>query len=249
MLFEYWDRLKRSVHAADYRRKNPGQPVFECPGCGYVGPFEESGSEAGQREHAQCPRCGILERHRLQLLVLKDVLQDRDCLRMKSLHFAPEAMLRDLLARRFGLYLTADLSRDGVDLRADLLDLPFADRTYDFIFASHVLEHIPDDHRAISEICRVLKPGGVAILPVPVVVDKTVEYAEPNPNESFHVRAPGLDYFNRYKPFFSRVELYSSDDLDKKYQLYIHERRCGGSAGNRQALDDRHPDFVPVCYK
>lgn len=68
----------------------------------------------------------------------------------------------------------------GVDYRVDLQALPFENQRYDFIFTSHVLEHIPDDEKGISEIRR---PNGIAIIPVPVVAEKTVEYPEPNSNE------------------------------------------------------------------
>lgn len=90
----------------------------------------------------------------------------------------------------------------GVDHNVDLQELPFEDQTYDFVFASHVLEHIPNDEKAISEIRRILKPNGIAILPVPLVAEKTIEYSEPNPNETYHVRAPGFDYFDRYDRYF-----------------------------------------------
>ena len=42
-----------------------------------------------------------------------------------------------------------------------------------------------------------MKPNGIAILPVPVIVKKTIEYPAPNPNEANHVRAPGYDYWDR----------------------------------------------------
>jgi SAM-dependent methyltransferase len=120
------------------------------------------------------------------------------------LHFAPEPFFREFFTRRFGQYETADLKRKGVDHKVDLQQLPFGDKTYDFVFASHVLEHIPDDHKAIFEIHRILKPNGMAILPVPIYSEKTIEYPEPNPHEFFHVRAPGTDYFDRYERYFQR---------------------------------------------
>ena len=124
---------------------------------------------AGGRKHAKCPQCTALERHRLQYLVVRNVLKSMNVSEMKMLHFAPEAFFRRIFSRRFGKYETADLSMKGVDHKVDLQSLPFKAATYDFIFASHVLEHILDDKRAIEEIRRVLKPHGVAILPVPVV--------------------------------------------------------------------------------
>jgi SAM-dependent methyltransferase len=207
---------------------------------------------AGVRKHAKCPQCTALERHRLQYLVVRDVLESMNVSEMKMLHFAPETFFRRIFSRRFGKYETADLSMKGVDHKVDLQSLPFKAATYDFIFASHVLEHILDDKRAIEEIRRVLKPHGVAILPVPVVCKKTIEYSKANPHEAYHVRAPGLDYFERYKQYFSRVEICTSDLLPEKYQVFIYEDRTVWPTKEcplRPPMQgERHADVVPVCY-
>lgn len=138
--------------------------------------------------------------------------------------------------------------RIGVDLQA----LPFADGAYDFVYASHVLEHIPDDTRALAEIRRILSPNGIAILPVPIVADRTIEYPEPNPHESDHVRAPGLDYFERYRKHFAKVECIRSSQIPRRYQPYVYEDRTGwpnGLSPLRPAMTGkRHEDVVPVCY-
>jgi hypothetical protein len=115
-----------------------------------------------------------------------------------------------------------------------------------------VLEHIPNDKKAIQEIRRILKPDGIAILPVPLVAESTIEYPEPNPHETYHVRAPGVDYFDRYTLYFSRIEKYTSDSLPEKYQLFIYEDRSRWPTVQcplRPAMEgDRHIDIVPVCY-
>ena len=108
---------------------------------------------------------------------------------MKMLHFAPEPFFRPFFAALFGEYTTADLNMKDVDYNVDIRDLPFEDAAYDFIFASIVLDYVPDDKNAMKEIRRVLKPNGIAILPISLVCDKTIEYSEPNPYESYHVRA------------------------------------------------------------
>jgi ubiquinone/menaquinone biosynthesis C-methylase UbiE len=168
------------------------------------------------------------------------------------LHFAPETFFREFFSKRFGEYETADLVMKDVDHHVDLQGLPFEDQTYDFVFASHVLEHIPDDRKAISEIRRILKPNGIAVLPVPLVAEKTIEYPEPNPHEAYHVRAPGLDYFDRYDCHFSRVERFSSDSLPDKYQLFVFEDRSQWPTNEcplRPAMQgEKHIDIVPVCY-
>jgi SAM-dependent methyltransferase len=171
---------------------------------------------------------------------------------MVMLHVAPEDYFRPYFFRRFAEYQTADLIREDVDHNVDLQDLPFRDAFYDFVVASHVLEHIPDDLAAIKEVGRILKPGGVAILPVPLVAEHTIEYGAPSPREDYHYRAPGYrDYFDRYASCFSQVELYSSADFDEKYQLYIYEDRNqwpNETCPMRKPMaGERHRDVVPVC--
>jgi ubiquinone/menaquinone biosynthesis C-methylase UbiE len=168
------------------------------------------------------------------------------------LHVAPEAFFREFFSQRFGKYETADLKMKGADHIVDLQCLPFGDCTYDFVFASHVLEHIPDDHKAISEIRRILKPNGMAILPVPIYSGKTVEFSEPDPNEFGHVRAPGLDYFDRYERYFSKVERFASGSQPEKYQVFVYQdinhpsKREYPSPGSAQC--GKLSDVVPVCY-
>lgn len=235
-----------------FKLLNRNKEMFECPICGYEGPFANLSSFAGFRRNALCPNCGGFERHRLQYLVLRDAIGVLSCREIKMLHFAPEKSFRQMFSQRYTSYETADLSMKAVDHRVDILDLPFEDGSYDFVFASHVLEHIRDDRKAIKEIRRVLRPNGMAVLPVPIVCDKTIEYPEANYYEAGHVRAPGPDYFERYKEYFGRVEVYASESFPPKYQVFVYEDR------NRWPTPEcplrppmqgtRHSDFVPVCY-
>ena len=242
----------RSLRLLKFRLQNSNKVAFNCPLCDYTGPFKDFNPNSGTRKHALCPSCGALERHRLQYLVLKIVLENLNTHEMAMLHFAPEAFLRDFFSKRFHQYETADLTMNNVDHRVDLQNLPFENSVYDFVFASHVLEHIPDDIKAIKEIRRILKPDGIAILPVPVIADKTVEYPEPNPHDADHVRAPGLDYFDRFVPFFGKIEKFASNSLPEKYQLYLYEDRSGWPTAEcplRPAqVGEKHADIVPVFH-
>lgn len=229
-----------------------GPYVFECPICGYRGLFTEKESSSGKRKHALCPRCYASERHRLQSLVLNQVIEEMDVRKSKVLHFAPEHFFQKLFSSTFDSYDTADLYMENVDYNVDLTNLPFPDKSYNLVFASHVLEHIADDKKAISEVRRILKPGGIAILPVPIVSNETIEYEKPIPTEENHVRAPGLDYFDRYAEFFSRVEIKASDSFPSKYQLYVWEDRSIWPTANypmRKPMNgEKHLDFVPICF-
>lgn len=251
-LRHYARRLKRKIIFTIFKLRNSEKEKFECPICGYCGPFMDVVPTTGLRKHAKCPSCSALERHRIQFIVVKEVLSDMNTSNMTMLHFAPESFFQEYFSKKFGQYETADLSMKGVDYNVDLQQLPFDDESYDFVFASHVLEHVPDDEKAFLEIRRILKPNGIAILPVPIVAEKTIEYPEPNPNEEYHVRAPGVDYFERYERHFSRVELFKSDSLPEKYQLFVFEDRSQWPTKEcplRPSMQGKkHIDIVPVCY-
>ena len=89
-----------------------------------------------------------------------------------------------------------------------------------------------------------LRPGGLAILPVPIQAQQTVEYGEARADEHHHVRdvrAPGLDYYDRYRSVFERVDEVASGDFDPRYQLFALEPHEGRVRARR--------DLVPLCYK
>lgn len=244
--------IKNLVEHVRFTVQRQGKPAFECPVCGYTGPFMDVAQPTGRRKHARCPRCRALERHRLQFLVLERVLAPLDTGGTRMLHFAPEPLFQPYFIKRFGRYESADLEMRNVDHNVDIQRLPFGDGVYGFVFASHVLEHIPDDNKALSEIRRILKPGGIAMLPVPVVAQRTIEYPEPNPREKFHVRAPGLDYFDRYQAHFSKVERFTSESFPGKYQLFIQEDRSKWPTPDSPLRlpmpGTRHIEVVPVCH-
>ena len=244
--------FKREVKSSIFKLQNFNKEQFSCPVCNYTGAFKDIHPSTNTRKHAQCPKCNSLERHRIQYLVVERLLNTIDTSNLSMLHFAPEGFFRSYFADKFGKYETADLYMANVDHQVDLQDLPFRDKSYDFIFASHVLEHIPDDVQAICEIARILKPNGIAVLPVPLVAETTIEYPEPNPYEEYHVRAPGFDYFDRYEPFFKKIDKISSDSLPDKYQLYLYEDRSGWPTKKCPLRPTMHGskylDIVPVCY-
>jgi SAM-dependent methyltransferase len=229
-------------------------PRFRCPICARRVPFLDiTPSDSRPRRLARCLSCGSLERHRLQHLVVEAVLSAQAPADKAALHFAPEPFFRRRWERRFGTYVTADLDGRGVDWKVDICRMPFDDGSFDFVFASHVLEHVPDDEAAIAEVARVLRPGGVALLPVPIVAGHTVDYGAPNPAEHGHVRAPGLDYFDRYRRRFTRVEVRTSADYAAEYQLWTYEDRTGFPSPEcplRPGMPGgRHPDAVPICWR
>lgn len=187
------------------------------------------------------------------MLTLNCLDEEMALLEKHVLHFAPEPFLQKWFRGHTADYQTADLAMTSVDHKADITRLPFGDASFDLVFASHVMEHIRDDERAISEVHRILRPRGLAILPVPIVAPTTVEYPVPNPLESGHVRAPGLDYFERYRKRFARVEIYDSSQFPEKYQTWSLEDRSAPSSATGSLRvpmpGNKHPDYVPVCWK
>lgn len=126
----------------------------------------------------QCPYCQASDRDRLYSLYLIDYLLNlKSDGAIKILDFAPSAPLsgfiRNLIRnlRRDISYRTADLFANDVDDQVDITDLsPYKDNQFDFFICSHVLEHVPDDKKALRELFRILKPGGRGILMVPIIL-------------------------------------------------------------------------------
>jgi SAM-dependent methyltransferase len=178
----------------------------------------------------ECPRCGAHDRERHLLLYLRrsGVLAQ---LQGKSLlHFAPERRLSAYI-RSAGLshYVPCDLfPRDAKIQRVDMLDMPFEASTFDAVIANHVLEHVDDDARALAEIHRVIKPGGIAILQTPYssrLHDTWQDAGIDTPDarlqaygQEDHVRLFGRDIFDRIAAagFESQVREHAEllDDVD-----------------------------------
>ncbi len=162
-----------------------------------------------QRENVLSPSTLSLERHRLLWLYLK---QETDLFEKpyKLLHFAPEQAFYKRFRKQPNLdYTTTDLNSPLADVKADICNLPFADNAYDFILCNHVLEHIPDDMRALRELYRVLKPGGMAILQIPQDLKREHTFQDNSITDPVertkifgqydHVRVYGRDYFDRLR--------------------------------------------------
>ena len=191
-----------------------------------------------QRENALSPGTLSLERHRQMWLYLQNET-DFFTKNYKVLHIAPEQeFLRKFKKMKNLDYISADLFSPIVDVKADILDLPFEDESFDVIFCNHVLEHIEDDRKAMSELYRVMKKGGWGILQVPMKnsLEKTYEdftITDPKERQKHfgqydHVRWYGMDYFDRLKSvgFDAEANFYSqkfSDADIKKFGLNKNE--------------------------
>jgi SAM-dependent methyltransferase len=179
--------------------------VRYCPCCrSFVRHFLPFGYTG--RANARCPICGSLERHRMILLYLRNKTNLFDAQPKKMLHVAPEEQLAGIFQSTKSIeYISVDLLNPQAMFRMDLCDLDFPDSSFDLIFCLHVLDHIPDDCKAMKELFRVLKPGGWAILQVAITVDRTLEDSTITSEEDRlrvfgqpdRVRRYGLDYVDR----------------------------------------------------
>lgn len=180
------------------------------------------------REDAECVFCGAKERHRLVWLYFSRMTDLFAPPPKKMLHIAPEACFEARLKHRVGVgYLTADLFNPHVMVKMDITDIQYPDETFDVIYCSHVLEHVPDDRKALREFFRVLKSDGWAILLVPVTAEKTFEDPSiTDPVERLnafgqedHVRRYGPDYLDRLRDAGFRVKVSHVSDLFEKDEI------------------------------
>jgi SAM-dependent methyltransferase len=196
--------LRRARVVREFKRwRHRGNRVY-CPCCR----SQLADLAYAYGEDRVCWVCGSMERHRL-LHVLFDERPAMFTPGMALLHVAPEAPLLQRIQSVAGIrYVGGDLERHFSDVRLDVTDLAFPDASFDAVICNHVLEHITDDHRAMSEIRRVLKPDGWALLLVPDVVEqgpRTYEdrrIVEPAARlqaygQVDHVRVYGWDYVDR----------------------------------------------------
>ena len=179
------------------------------------------------RSNALCPNCLSLERHRMMWLFLKEKT-DFFTSKAKILHIAPELCFIKRFEELHGDdYLTADLESPLAKVKLDVLNMPFGENEFDIVFCNHVMEHVESDLQAMSEIFRVLKPGGWGIIQVPLfypLAETTFEdksIVSPTEREkaygqSDHVRLYGKDYINRLQSVgFEAEEVWLAKEMSE----------------------------------
>ena len=197
------------------------------------------------RENVLAPGTLSLERHRLFWLYLKNETTFFSA-PLRVLHFAPEqAFVQKFKKQKNLTYTTTDLNSPIADVKADICDLPFKDNSFDFIICNHVLEHIPDDTKAMQELYRVLAPSGTAIVQVPYDAKREITFEDNTITDQRertrifgqydHLRVYGMDYFKKLSSIGFEVNALdytsgmTSDDIER-YRL------CKG-------------ELLPVCKK
>lgn len=162
------------------------------------------------------------------------------------LHFAPEqCFLKRFRALENIDYTTTDLLSPIADVKADICNLPFEDNSYDIILCNHVLEHIPDDTKAMQELFRVMKPGGYGVFQIPQDISRQTTFEDNTITDKKerakifgqydHVRVYGYDYFNKLRDIGFMV---NEVDYTAKLSAEAIEKYCLAPG-----------EIIPVVYK
>lgn len=208
----------------------------ECPVCERsFKKFLSYGSDVAHRENVLCPYDLTLERHRLMWLYLKDHSDFFTKENLSVLHIAPEQCFHSRFKEQKNLnYLTGDLVSPIADMHFDLHDIPLEDNRFEVVFCNHVMEHVDDAIQCMSELHRVMKPGGWGIMQVPQDFSREVTYEDPSitsPEErekhfwqKDHVRLFGKDYPDWLRKGGFKVTEFDpkqhySMDLIKRYRM------------------------------
>ncbi len=237
-------QIKLKAQGLYYSGKN-----YYCPLCNrFFNKFLDGGQHhevierlmvigAGRRLNIICPGCHSTDRDRLlHSFLCSGLIPSLGNLRM--LHIAPEPSLYNWIRSQYRLrpedYIAGVKYHEGyyydknIQL-LDLTDLPFEDNSFGMLMANHVLEHIPDERKALTEIFRVLSPGGKTILQVPwspllvQTIEETSPLSEKEREEQFgqfdHVRLYGRDYADRLLNVGFALDTFRIDQLglDENY--------------------------------
>lgn len=206
-----------------------------CPCChGHfrkMKPFEAyfyiSGTPVNQyTKNAICPICLTDVRHRFIITFLKKYTNILTA-RLRMLHFAPEYGVSPFFRKMKNIdYVSCDINPSNYpgSIKVDISHIQFPDNSFDCILASHVLEHIEDDEQAIREIYRVIKPGGWALVAIPIYGEKTVEDPSLDFNgrekmygDGTHVRMNGVDFKFKLSAAGFDVKMISLEDVPGNY--------------------------------
>ncbi len=201
--------LRRRYLVNKYRGHN-----VECVACGQRFDRWHHDPETGG-----CPNCGAQTRHRLLVMLLRDMLS-RTTRDLKALMFAPDSGTLGWLRRQPKLeVLAADIAAPNVDVKLDITNIALPSKSFDLVLCCHVLEHVPNDGAALREIFRVLKRGGRALLQVPYVG----EIPETEESPFLHTPAQRAAAFGQFDHVRRYGRDFSQRILDAGFELETHD--------------------------
>lgn len=230
-----WTIFRRIIAAwfrdpTQFSRPQSGLLKFTCPMCNYHGVFISVGRPT--RWDARCTQCGSRERHRLTWLWLTEFGKNK-FEGKRIIHFAPEKIWMKKMKGQSN-YETADLYQKNVTHQEDMTKLSFPDNSYDVVMCHHVLEHLEDDAKAMKELFRILKTGGIAVLSVPINTSRHKTYENKdivNPamrrkcfGGTDHLRYYGMDFADKLSDVGFKVDTFRLPEEDEtKYGLLNNE--------------------------
>ena len=202
----------------------------QCPLCGCQRRRFLPYGYVTSRENALCPNCLSLERHRLLWLwLLRESDIGRGAMALpKMLHIAPEVALmrkfKKMYASTPDRYVTADLESPLADMHFDVQQIPLEDESFDAIICNHIMEHVEDDRKALSELYRIMRRGGWGVILSPVELEREKTFEDDTITDKAertrifgqydHRRIYGRDYAERLRE--AGFEVY---DIDYKNEL------------------------------
>ncbi len=187
---------------------------YKCPICG-GNAFETYNSDRPRR----CSSCGSLERTRTVSKLLNENMP-AGISKMKILHVSPTRSERLLFKNMNADTITVDIRPEcKTDIVADICCMPdIAPESFDMAFASCVLNHVYDDNKALSEIKRVLGPGGIALIWVlESGTLKTLAHKDPT---GWY----GKDNYEKYR--IGTFRHYGEVDFSKQLLGYFSKVQC-----------------------
>jgi SAM-dependent methyltransferase len=186
----------------------------DCEFCGWSGfSFVPIYYVDRYRAGVFCPRCRLMDRYRTLVHFVRRsewggrIRESRP----RVLDIAPTELSRKMLATEFNARESVgfDISNPWAEVVGDLQDICFPDASFDLFLCYEVLDYIPRDDVALTELRRVLKPGGYGILRVGFSqeIETTIEYAKPDADDSYHIRRYGRDLPDRFRTAGFEIEL------------------------------------------
>ncbi|HTE23387.1 class I SAM-dependent methyltransferase [Flavitalea sp.] len=236
---------KGTGYTCNFCHKQYQSFVPDIPGTVIANVIKKYNVVAGYGDNVFCPNCMSKNRERLLLCILKDRIDIRG---KKILQFSPEKNLFEYLKKEAEVTTVDTMpgyytNIDSQIAFADATCLPFQDATFDIVMANHILEHIPQDIKAIREIYRVLKPRAVAILQVPFSASISTTIEDPAINDPV-----------------KQEELFGQKDHVRVYALNDYLRRIESAGFQNEALSPSHlkqyqnfaiqkEEYVFLCHK
>ena len=199
LLWKKTDLLRNVLYLIHCIRNPKNSRKYYCPCCNrYIAGFSDfrlyEDTERydpirfkKHRQDVMCPFCYSAPRQRILAFWAKaniSLLKGSDIL-----YFAPEYSMMKWF-RNNGINLTtADLFDPKTDLKLDITSISLSDCSYEIVICNHVLEHVSSYDKALNELNRILKPGGILIISFPIdpSLDSVFEKEVTSPEDRVHI--------------------------------------------------------------